>query len=210
MNLADRLARSLAGKLGYDDEQRQVMAYGLGAAIQMLELLAISLIFGLVFRCVWECMLLFMGVGLLRRTAGGAHCATYMACILTSSLSICLLALVCRYAVPVDLNKRWYALLLILPAFACAYGFAWKRVPVAAPNKPIAKPEKRARLRRQCFGTLTIYLALSILLLAIDWPGRRNISALSALVAAVWWQCFTLTAWSGHLARAMDKLFSGT
>ena len=49
MSLADRIAFKLATSLGYDDEKRQVMAYGLGAFIQMMQLLLIAFLFGLVF-----------------------------------------------------------------------------------------------------------------------------------------------------------------
>lgn len=47
MKLANSIAERLAEKLGYNEEQRKVMAYGLCAAIQMIELLLISVVFGL-------------------------------------------------------------------------------------------------------------------------------------------------------------------
>lgn len=207
MSLADRIARKIASSLGYDDEKRQVMAYGLGAFIQMVQLLLIAMIFGIVFDCIWECMVLFWGVGLLRRSAGGIHCANYLSCILTSALSICLLSMVCRFIIPAGVNKVWHVLLGIVPAFGCMGILAWKRVPVAAKNKPIRNPEKINRLRKQCFMTLGIYLIVAILLLLSDWGEGRNISALWALIGAIWWQGFTLTSWSEPLIRSMDSLF---
>lgn len=208
MNLANSLAEKLAVKLGYDDEKRKVMAYGLGAAIQMLELLLIAIIFGLVFDCLWECMILFWGVGLLRRTTGGTHCNTYMACIMTSSLSICLLALFCRYMILPCFAKHIYVLCGIIPAFGLFGLIAWKRVPLASPNKPITNPAKVKRLRKQCFLTMLVYLAISIVLLAFDWNNGRNISCFLALITVLYWQCFTLTSWSNRLAGAMDRLFA--
>lgn len=208
METANRLANKLAARLGYDDEQRKVIAYGLGAAIQMIELLIISLIFGLCFDCLWECIIVFLGVGLLRRTTGGRHCTTYMACILTSSLSICLIGLFCRYLLPGYLSKWIYVALGLLPGFGCAYAFAYKRVPQDSPNKPITNPEKIHRLRKQCFLTLTIYLACAIALLIFDWGNGRNISSFWALICVLYWQCFTLTKWAGQLAGAMDRLFA--
>lgn len=207
MSLADRIARKIASSLGYDDEKRQVMAYGLGAFIQMVQLLLIAMIFGIVFDCIWECMVLFWGVGLLRRSAGGIHCANYLSCILTSALSICLLSMVCRFIIPAGVNKVWHVLLGIVPAFGCMGILAWKQVPVAAKNKPIRNPEKINRLRKQCFMTLGIYLIVAILLLLSDWGEGRNISALWALIGAIWWQGFTLTSWSEPLIRSMDSLF---
>lgn len=208
MLLANRLAEILAAKLGCTDEQRKVIAYGLGAALQMFELLAISLIFGLAFDCLYECLLVFFGVGLLRRTTGGTHCASYMACILTSSLSICLISLFCRYCIPGNMAKWFYVLTGILPGFGCAFAFAYKRVPVAAPNKPIQNPAKIKRLRRQCFATLLVYLLAAVILLLFDWGNGRNISSFCAVICVLYWQCFTLTAWSRRMAQAMDRLFS--
>lgn len=209
MTLANRIARSLSAKLGYDDERCRVIAYGLGAAIQMLELLFISVVFGLVFGCLIECMILFFGVGLLRRTAGGMHCNTYLACIVASSLSVCLLSLFCRYAVPFWLNKWWYIGFGLVPGFACACLLGWKRVPQASANKPISSSAKNLRLRKQYYLTLCVYLAFAVWLLAADWNGRRNINVFCAVVTSVLWQCFTLTEWSRRLACFFDSVFSG-
>lgn len=208
MNLANKLAARLAKKLNYSEEQRKVIAYGLGAALQMLELLIIALIFGLVFDCLYESLIIFLGVGLLRRSSGGTHCSTYLACILTSSLSICLLAFFCRYLLPGYLPKWIYIVFGMIPGFACAFLFAYKRVPQASPNKPITNPAKIARLKRQCFITLLIYMLFSALLLAFDWGDGCNISSFGAVICVLYWQCFTLTSWSNRLALAMDRLFT--
>ena len=207
MSLAERIANKLASSLNYDDEKRQVMAYGLGAFIQMMQLLLIAFIFGTVFDCLVECMVVFWGVGLLRRSAGGIHCANYMSCILTSSLSICMISLVCRFFIPAYVAKHWHVILGILPAFSCMLFLAWKRVPVASANKPITNPAKISRLRKQCFITIGIYFLCAVLLLAFDWGEGRNISTMWALVFVVWWQSFTLTSLSERLVRPIDSLF---
>ena len=210
MNLANRLATSLAKRLGYDEEKRQVMAYGLGAAIQMLQLLGISLIFGLVFHCLPECLVVFFAVGLLRRSTGGAHCKTYMACILTSSLSVCLMALFCRYSISGLIGREIFALCLELPVFAWAVCLGIKRVPMDTPNKPIVSAAKRRRLRRDCFITLAVYFLAAASLQIFVWAGERSMSLSCSITAAVLWQCFALTAWSRRLACSMDKLFAGS
>ena len=206
MNLANKIAEKLASNLGYSEEQRKVMAYGLIAVIQMIELLLISVVFGLIFDCLYECLIVFLGVGLMRRTTGGAHCANYTACILTSSLSICLIALVCR-CIPSFLPKWIYAVFGILPSFGSFLALAYKRVPQATKNKPIKNPAKIKRLRRECFVTTLLYLALAMVLLLIDWESGRNITSLCALICVMHWQSFTLTSLSTWLAQGMDRLF---
>lgn len=207
MDLANRLAEKLAERLGYDAEKQAVIAYGLGAAIQMLELFLIALLFGIVFDCLIEAMIIFWGVGLLRRSAGGEHCQTYMACILTSALSICMLSFICRYLIPGYFSIWFYIVIGIIPAITCFGIIAYKRVPKVTPNKPIDNPKKIRRLRKQCLITAIIYLALAMILLMLDWNDKRNISSFFALITVFWWQSFTLTSWSERLAHSMDRLF---
>ena len=207
MSLADRIATKIADSLNYDEEKRLVMAYGLGAFIQMGQLMLIALLFGLVFDCLIECMVVFWGVGLLRRSAGGIHCKHYMSCILTSSLSICLISLICRFFIPASAGKIWHVVIGILPAFSVMLLLAWRRVPVASENKPIENPVKIRRLRKQCFATIGIYLVICIFLILYDWGDGRNISTLWSVICVLWWQSFTLTSLSERLVRSMDSLF---
>lgn len=202
---ADALARYLAKTLNYDDEQRQVMAYGLGALFQMLLLLICSLIFGIIFGCLCEAMILFWGVGLLRRATGGVHCTTYLGCVCTSLTSICGLAAICRYAVPSDLPLFVYGLAGILPAFLCLAWIAWKKVPRASANKPIKNPAKIARLRKQCFVTVIVYLTAACVLLIFSRENPRLISACSAIVAVAWWSAFMLTDLAAKLIEGIDS-----
>ena len=208
MKLANRIAEYLTQKLGCTDEQCKVMAYGLIAAVQMVELFLISAVFGLIFDCFCECMIVFWGVGLMRRTTGGAHCSSYAACMMTSSLSICLISLLCRAFVPVGMSKWIYVVSAIIPSFLCFAVLAYKRVPQSTKNKPITNPAKIKRLRRQCLITTLVYLALAIVLLLVDWGDGRNITALCALTCVLYWQSFTITPLSKRMANAMDRLFT--
>ena len=113
---AQRLAGYLARTLNYDEERQKVMAYGLGALFQMLLLLACSLAFGIIARCAWEAMILFWGVGFLRRSTGGVHCDTYLGCVCVSLTSICGLAALCRYAA-VGGNRAGHSAGLCVPDF---------------------------------------------------------------------------------------------
>jgi len=202
---AEAVARYLAKSLGYDDERRQVMAYGLGALFQMLLLFVCSFIFGLVFNCLIEAMILFWGVGLLRRATGGVHCTTYFGCVCTSLTSICGLAAICRYAVPTDAQTWIYGLAGILPAFICLAWIAWKKVPRASANKPIVNPAKIARLRKQCFLTVSVYLAAACMLLFFSPDNPRLISACSAIIAVAWWSAFMLTDMAAKLIEGIDS-----
>lgn len=202
---ARKLADYLADTLGYDDERRLVMAYGLGALFQMLLLLVCSLCFGLLANCLAEAMLLFWGVGLLRRATGGAHCHTYLGCILTSLTAICGLAAVCRYVVPTDAPRILYGAVGILPAYLVLFGVVWKKAPKASVNKPITNPAKISRLRRQSFITVGIYLAAAVWMLYRSRELPQLIHSMSALVAVAWWSALMLTDFAEVLVRGVDR-----
>ena len=199
---AQRLAAYLARTLNYDEERQKVMAYGLGALFQMLLLLACSLAFGIIARCAWEAMILFWGVGFLRRSTGGVHCDTYLGCVCVSLTSICGLAALCRYAVPAAL-PLWAGIVLgILPAYAFLIVIAWKKAPRESANKPIRNPEKIARLRKQCFCTIALYFIASSVCLALSARHPRMTGLFAATVAAAWWSGLMMTdAAAGILHR---------
>lgn len=203
---AQALAGYLAKSLGYDEERRSVMAYGLGALFQMLLLLVCSLIFGLLADCLPEAMILFWGVGLLRRSTGGVHSSTYLGCVCVSLTSICGLAALCRYAVPVTAHWAVYALAGIVPAFGCLTAVAWKKAPRGTANKPIDRPEKIARLRRQCFLTIALYGVVAAALLISAQSRPRLIGAMSAMVAVAWWSALMLTDFSAGWMERINRV----
>lgn len=205
-DLADSVARYLTNSLGYDDEKRQVMAYGLGALFQMILLFVCSFIFGVSFHCLIEAMILFWGVGLLRRATGGVHCSTYFGCVCTSLTSICGLAAICRYVIPTDAQTWIYGVAGILPAFVCLIWISWKKVPRASANKPIVNPAKIARLRKQCFLTVAVYLAAACILLVFSPDHPRLISACSAMAAVAWWSAFMLTDTAAKMIEGIDSV----
>ena len=117
--LANRLAESAARSAGLDEERKKVVAYGLGALIQMLSLMVASLIFGFLFHCLVESMTIFLAVGIFKSSAGGAHARTTTSCTFISLVSIFLMSLIARYVVPV-VPAYWpvYLAFTIL-AFCC-------------------------------------------------------------------------------------------
>lgn len=206
--LADRLAESAAKSAGLDEERKKVIAYGLGALIQALSLLAASLVFGLLFHCLVESVTVFLAVGIFKSSAGGAHARTSASCAIISLASIFLMSLIARYAVPV-VPPYWPAYLAFAAAaFAVATVTAYRLAPVASPAKPIVRKEKIRRLRRRCFLTLGAFFALSagLILLRIC---PRCINAAVSLCMAVLWQSFMLTKAAGRFLSFLDSSVSG-
>lgn len=206
--LANRLADSAAKSAGLGEEQKKVVAYGLGALIQALSLMAGSVLFGLLFHCLVESVTVFLAVGIFKSAAGGAHARTSASCAVISLASIFLMSLIARYAVPV-VPALWPAYLAFAAAaFAVAATAAYRLAPVASPGKPIVRKEKIRRLRRRCFLTLGAFFALSAgLVLFGGCP--RCINAAVSLCMAVLWQSFMLTRAADRFLSFLDFPVSG-
>ena len=205
--LAERLAKSAAMNAGLDEERKKVIAYGLGALIQMLSLMVASLVFGFVFHCLAEAMTIFLAVGFFKSSAGGAHARTSGSCTLISLASIFLMALFSRYVVPV-VPAYWpvYFTFTVL-AFCVASVTVYRLAPVGSVNKPIVRPEKIRRLRRLSFITLGAFFAIAASLVLF---GRcpRCINVAISLTMAVLWQSFMLTKAASKFLSFWDSSVS--
>ncbi|MGB4313396.1 MAG: accessory gene regulator B family protein, partial [Natronincolaceae bacterium] len=76
----EKLAKGLADNIGknlqYDSEKTAVVAYGLTAAFQMFTIFFVLSIVGSIWGFWAEGMIIFILVGLLRKSVGGAHSKT--------------------------------------------------------------------------------------------------------------------------------------
>lgn len=206
--LANRIAESAARSGGLDEERRKVIAYGLAALLQMLLLMASSLVFGFLFHCIVEAMIIFVAVGLFKRSAGGAHSRTSGGCTCISLASIFLMALFSRYVVPA-VPALWPVYLV--PAtltFAYAFITTYRLAPVASANKPIAREEKILRLRRLSFLTIAAFFAVCLGLIFSGRTCPRCINAAISLCMAVLWQSFMLTNAADRFITYLDSSVS--
>lgn len=194
-----KVADITAQKLGYDDEKAAVISYGLLAITQMLTLLILSLLVGLIFGCLIECFIIYLFAGVLRKFTGGVHSKTLLGCTVIAIFIIGLLGIFSKYAL-IDIfnklvNTNLYYLVYVTAAifFLPCIIMVYKIAPVESVNKPIRKPEKRKRLKKQSIIAVVIYFLLAILLLFLARNSSVYFTAAVALLFSTIWQCFTLT-----------------
>lgn len=211
--LIKRIADITAEKLGYDDEKADVIAYGLLALTQMLTLFILSSLIGIIFGCFIECFILFLFAGILRKFTGGVHSKTLFGCMIIAIFIIGVLGAFSKYAFlsifdTLLINTNLYYLVYIAAAiiFIPCILLVYKVAPVDSPNKPIRKPEKRKRLKRQSVITIFVYFAFVILLLALALSQRNAayFTAALALGVSTIWQCFTLTRLGNRFISTID------
>lgn len=205
--LAISFAKKLSNALNYDNEQEQVIAYGLIAMLQILFLFVLILVIGSIGGFVLEAILIFLGVGYLRRSTGGTHSNTMHGCNIISCISITLLSILSKYMLFPSLTFGAYLLIVIICYFICLC-IVYKKAPVDSANKRITSNEKRARLRKQSFTTLIFYFSLIILFafLSTNNIELRRISNSICLLTI--WQCFTLTTIGSKILHRIDTMLS--
>lgn len=203
--LANKIANGIAVQLGFDKEKRSVIAYGLIGILQVTTLFIIIAIIGMVTDSLYESLIIFLGVGFLRKSTGGAHSKTMMGCNTVSILSIALLAISSRYllSMPVDSYVNGGITVMV---FLLTYVVFYLRVPVDSPNKPIVKLEKIKRLRKESFSKLFLFFILTVVSIQLADTNERFYSIASSIRVAMIWQAVTLTETGTLLLSRLDLM----
>lgn len=189
-----KLAHLIAKNSNLNEEQEAVIAYGMLASLQMVVILLVVVAAGLIFNCLWECICIYLAVGIFRKFTGGVHGKSMGQCILVSTLSITAMAVIAKY-VMAAFFAPWAQIAFIAATFITVYIITFIKAPVDSPNKPITKPEKIKRLRISAFIYISLLLVICVFL---SYLGVRYSAALAAGISycvclSLLWQSATLT-----------------
>lgn len=206
--MAHDFSRIIAAQLHYDEDKEAVIAYGLTAIFQIAVIALFITVIGLLCRFWYEALIIFAGVGILKKSTGGAHSQSINSCTLISVMSIALFAALSRYVFgsPTHLFINYCAAFLVFILSGVVF---LKYVPVDSPNKPIKKPEKIKRLRRQSFILLVIYTVSSVLLIFFGAEHPRFYSFSVCIHFILMWQAFMLTKSGMRFIKSLDSIFGG-
>jgi accessory gene regulator B len=210
--LARKLANEIARTMQYDDEKEQVVAYGLIAIIQTAVTTVIVLLLGFLIGAPAEAMILCFSVSLLRRYTGGAHAETIELCTAISVIYCTVFSYVSRFVIGPAIG--WCLLGAVSAGiYLAAFAVVYRRVPVDSPNKPIRTENKRKRMRKGSYLTLSVFFIVSVAVLLFGLKNNKVLSLQVSLLFGIAWQVFTLTkTGAGLIGRINDvygKLFSG-
>jgi accessory gene regulator B len=204
--IAQDISEKIARELNCNTEKKDVIAYGLTAIFQLLIIgITVSLI-GLVFKFLYESLVIFLCVALIKKSTGGAHSNSIYICTFISIFTITLFAYISRYILYLYLNIYLDVGILVIVYIASFLIFT-KHVPVDSPNKPITKPEKIKRLRKQSFIILFLYFLVSLLLFYFEINHPRLYSISLSMQLAVIWQTFMLTKLGAKFINIIDTKF---
>lgn len=200
--LANNISQYLQRELSLDNKNYQVVNYGMIALVQILAFVIILLFTGLLFDTLLEGYILTFIVAILRKSSGGVHASSLEVCTAIGVIASIVLTLIAKYILSVYLTINQAVILTSIIYIYC-FIVAFKLVPVDNPNKPISSEDKKKRLRKKSFITLTVSLCISIILILLN--NKFYISCSFCISLASLWQIFSLTKPGALLFHSFDN-----
>ncbi len=205
--LIHRFANKISLELDFDEDKRDVVAYGLVALFQLiLFILFISLI-GLFLGIALEALTMLFTVSFLRRFSGGAHAGSFEVCTILGIFFCLLLPFLAKFFFIPSLNMISFFIILIIVFLIATYSI-FKYAPVDHPNKPIKSENKKKRMRKNSFITLYTFFVIAIILFFSGNYFSLFNGLLFSVYLGVLWQVFTLTKIGSIFLNALDILFN--
>lgn len=204
--LANKIAKRTAEELKFDEEKREVMAYGTLAIIQIIITVILVTFFGFIFKVALEALIICFSVSTLRKYSGGAHATSINTCTIMSTFICIGQALLFKYAFTRILNIYIVTILGCI-VFLWSYYIMYKLAPVDSPRKPIKKKEKIIKMKKGSIFVISLYLILVIINVFTFITIRENKFLVYSLClyGGVAWQTFTLTKVGHKIIKKIDS-----
>jgi len=206
--LCNKIANKISLQLDFDNDKKEVLAYGAFALFQMLISIALVLIFGLIFNVAVEALMISFIVSILRKYSGGVHASSPSACMFIGTI-ICVGQAILIKSFLAPLVNIKILLILGTSIFIWSYYMLYKLAPVDTPNKPIKREEKRKRMKKGSIIVLSVYAIIVLINIIIFHYFGRNRFLIYALCiyVGVLWQTFTLTKFGFRTITSIDAFF---
>lgn len=202
--LTNNIAGKVAAELKLDNDNEEIIAYGMFALIHMVLSVVLIIIFGLIFRVTIEAIIVCFAGTILRKYSGGAHASSPGKCAAIGTIICIGQALLFLFLIGPVITPG-LLLYLGIGIFILSYYFIYKLAPVDSPAKPIRTKEKKARMKKGSIFVLSAYIIIVMINIAMySYFGDKRFLVYSLCIyGGVAWQIFTLTT-PGH--NAMNKI----
>lgn len=198
----EHLAGYLAGQLSLDEDDRDVVRFGLelvvSTALSLGATLALALAVGVV-KPVLAALLVFTPI---RIQSGGAHNSTPGLCALVTAVTFTLMGWLAVRLAPWVAS---YTFISLGGSFLVALAVNHVWAPVETPNKPISS-RQREKLRRR---TLVALVAVMAALTSLAMMGSREVAVyIAAGGLALFIQSLVISPWGIVFFDKLDRLLS--
>lgn len=204
--LSHQIAIKLGEKLGYEDEQINVLAYGLFSMVQTVFAIGVVIIIGMLFGVVIEAIIISFSIALLRKTSGGVHASSAERCICLGTFISVGGAILCKvFYSALSISEL---ILIVSLVFIWNYYIIYRKAPVDSSRKPIKNIEKREKLKKRSLTVLTTYLigVIGGMIMYLLMGKQRILLYVLCLVLGTVWQVFTLTEIGDKIVCYLDHL----
>ncbi|MBU3214563.1 accessory gene regulator B family protein [Clostridium estertheticum] len=197
--LADSIANKVALELSLDENNKEVIAYGMFALIQMLISIILVFIFGFLFHVAIEALIISFTAAILRKYSGGVHASSPGICTFIGTIVSVGQAVIISLLTNLVVNLKLVIIIGVV-IFIWSYYIIYKLAPVDSASKPIVKQEKRNRMKKGSIMLLSVYLGITVflILLYISSGEKKLVFYVLCLHSGILWQTFTITS-PGHL-----------
>lgn len=196
--LTNNISNEISKELNLDDDNREIVTYGLFSLVQIVISILLVIIFGWLFNVMIEALIVCFTGSTLRKYSGGAHASKPSTCTVIGTIVCIGQALIFKFLAKNIINLD-LVLFLGLITFAWSYYIIYKLAPVDNPAKPIRTKEKKARMKKRSVFVLSIYIIIVLTNFAIYFFFKDNKYLIYSMCifGGVAWQIFTLTS-AGH------------
>lgn len=178
--LSARMADSISAELGYGEDKKEIIAYGIESLILALIGFAAVLLVASLLKVLFPAAMAAIFGGLLRKMSGGAHFNSPWKCLVSGAVVYSLLGLLAKQMVEHSLYTSELGFLVLIASLIVVALFA----PVDCEAKPIHSPVFRRKLKVSSVGFI-IFACVIILI-------SNNFLLNTSVVLGIGYQTITL------------------
>jgi accessory gene regulator B len=212
MTISEKVAQSISAiisdNLDFDQEKREVIAYGALALIHTFWSFLVIVIVGYFMNILLPITIITIVAAMLRKFSGGAHCTSPNRCTLGGAIIFMVLAYIVKIA-GIHISSMLHHL-YILFSFSVSFALVLQLCPVDSPNKPIKKEETKKRLRLRAI-TYLLFCALLVCFVVLAnslWRFNHATVINLSISTGLLWQSFTLTNIGHRFTYVYDNVLS--
>lgn len=207
--LTNNIASKIAQELKLDNDNREIIAYGMFALINIILSILFVIIFGFIFHVTIEALIICFTGSILRRYSGGVHAKSPARCVIIGTVICVGQSIIFSLLIGPIITKSLIIISGII-IFILSYYFIYKLAPVDSIAKPIKKREKIIRMKKRSIVILSAYLIIAIIDIAMymTYKEKRFLTYSLCIYGGVTWQVFTLTKIGRNIMNNIDSFFN--
>lgn len=158
-NVSERIADSISAELGYNEDKKEIIAYGIESVILAVIGFSAIVFLAFIFDALFPAVIATIFGGGLRKVSGGAHFNTPFKCLAFGAVIYTLIGVMANQLIKYDLYSTIVFFLILVTCLILVALLA----PVDCEAKPIHSAKFRERLKLASIG-FVIFSCIVILL----------------------------------------------